>query len=255
MINKKIAILTMLIAIFSSCISPKKVVYFQNDEIDQNLVNNDYKTVFKADDLVQIIVSSKDLESAIPFNLPIITTESITSSPVGQPIFQSYLVDSNGEIDFPVLGKIKVAGLTREELISDLINKLSPDHIKTPIINIRITNFSVTVLGDVKVPGRYTVKNERLTILEALGLAGDIEMTGDRLIQVIREEDGKKKIYEVNLLSKKMYTSPVFYLQQNDVIYVKPNYAKSQYAVFNPNTGLYVSIASIFIALVSIIVK
>ncbi|PWG05470.1 polysaccharide biosynthesis/export family protein [Polaribacter aquimarinus] len=255
MINKKIAILTMLIAIFSSCISPKRVIYFQNDEIDQNLVNNDYKTIFKADDLLQIIVTSKDLESAIPFNLPVITTESVTNSPVGQPVFQTYLVDSNGEIDFPVLGKIKVANLTREELISNLKNKLSPNYIKKPTINIMITNFKVTVLGDVKRPGTYNIKNERLTILEALGLAGDLELTGDRKILVTREENGEKKIYEVDLLSKKIYNSPVYYLQQNDLIYVKPNYAKSQYAVFNPNTGLFVSIASIFIALVSIIVK
>ncbi len=254
MTNKKIIIIISLFAIITSCISPKKVIYFQNDEIDQNLVNNDYKTIFKADDLLLITVSSKDLKSAIPFNLPI-ATESIGISGAGQPILQTYLVDSNGEIDFPILGKIKVAGLSREDLIFNLKNKLSPDYIKDPTINIKITNYKITVLGDVKRPGTYTIKDERLSILEALGLAGDIEITGNRTVQVFREESGKKKIYEVDLLSKKTYSSPVFYLQQNDLVYVKPNFAKSQYAVFNPNTGLFVSIASIFIALVSIIVK
>ena len=211
--------------------------------------------MFKVDDLLQITITSKDIESALPFNLPAVITESTLNTPIGQPIYQPYLVNSNGNIDFPVLGEIKVAGLTREDLINYLKKRLSPDYIKQPTINIRINNFRVTVLGDVKAPGSYTVNNERLSILEALGLAGDLQITGDRIIEVIREEDGSKKIYHLNLLSKNIYSSPAFYLQQNDVVYVKQNYAKSQYAIFNPNTGLYVSIASIFIALVSILVR
>ena len=254
MIHKKHINYIILLSVFYSCTSPKNIVYFQKDSINQEIVNNDYKTIFKPDDLLLITVSSKDIESALPFNLPIIT-ESLGLSAAGQPVLQSYLVDSNGEIDFPILGKIKVSGLTREELISNLKKLLSPNYIKSPTINIMITNYKVTILGDVKRPGNYTVKNERLTLFEAIGLAGDLELSGDRQIQVTREENGTKKIYEVDLLSKNIFTSPVYYLQQNDLVYVKPNFSKSQYSVYNPNTGLFVSIASIFIALVSIVVK
>lgn len=252
----KIICSTLLLMIsLSSCLSPKEIVYLQNDSVDQSLVNNNYKTTFKSDDLIQIIVNSEDVESSLPFNLAVISRTANSKSAVGQPIFQSYLVDNKGFIDFPVLGELKVAGLSRENLIKNLKNKLSPDYVKNPSINIKIVNFKVTILGDVKSPGRYVVENERITIMEALGLAGDLTPTALRNIEVHREENNKKNIYYLDLLSKKTYTSPAYYLQQNDLVYVKPNYAKVQHGVYNPNTGLFVSIASIFIALASIIVK
>lgn len=249
---KSFLLLLILITTISGCKSPKKIIYFSQDEIELDKVDNDYKLVFQKDDLVQITVTSRDVKSAIPFNLPIIGVDGSTEAAIGQPKFQNYLVDSTGNIIFPIIGKIKIEGLTREEVISKLFNMLSPSYIKDPIINIRLVNFRVTVLGDVKAPGTFIIPNERITILEAIGLAGDLNISGERVIQVIREEGNEKKIYEVDLLSKKSYTSPVYYLKQNDIIYVKPNFYKSQTAAFNPNTGLFISLGSVIIALLTL---
>ena len=248
---------TILLLIFlSSCVSRKKIVYFQNDEINQNKVSNSYKTIFKPDDLLQITVTSQNIEAVKPFNLPVVTYSLATDGAVGNPIQQSYLVDNNGEIDFPELGKIKIGGLTRAEVITLLKNKLSPKYVKNPTINIRINNFKVTVLGDVKTPGSYTIPNERITILEAIGLAGDLNISAVREnVKVQREENGKKILYNVDLLSKNIFTSPVYYLQQNDLVYVEQNNAKSQSASYNQNTGLFISIGSVLISLISILTR
>lgn len=248
---------TLLLLIFlSSCVSRKKIVYFQNDEINQAKVSNSYKTIFKPDDLLQITISAQDLEAVKPFNLPVVTYSLATDRAVGNPIQQSYLVDNKGEIDFPILGKIKIGGLTRAEVIDLLKSKLSQGYVKNPTINIRINNYKVTVLGDVKKPGSYTIPNERITILEAIGLAGDLNISAVRNnVKVQREENGKKILYTVDLLSRDIFTSPVYYLQQNDLVYVEQNNAKSQSASYNQNTGLFISIGSVLISLISILTR
>jgi len=240
--------------IATSCVSKKRITYFQFDEVDQSRVSNDYVTIFKPDDLLEITITSEDLESVKPFNLPAVTFAAATNSVAGVPQQQNYLIDSKGEIDFPLLGKIKLGGRTREEIIEMFRKRLDPDYVKAPNINIRIANFKVSVLGDVKVPGTYTIPNERITILEAIGLAGDLNISGQRNnILVTREENGQKNFYRVDLLSNKIFTSPVYYLQQNDVVYVEPNGAKAQSAATNQNTGLWVSIGSIIISLMAVL--
>lgn len=242
--------------IITSCVSNKKVAYLQNDKINQSKVSNSYTTIFKPDDLLQITVISDDVEAAIPFNLPAVTVSTTTSNLAGQPQQLPYLIDSKGEIDFPILGKIKVAGKSREEVIRLLKSKISPDYIKNPTINIRITNFKVNVLGDVARPGSYTIPNERVTLLDALSLAGDLNISGRRdNILVTREEGDLKKEYRVDLRSKKLYTSPVFYLQQNDNIYVEHNYARIQSASSNPNTNLFISVTGLAITIISLILR
>jgi polysaccharide export outer membrane protein len=241
---------------FSSCVSEKNITYFQFDEIDQENVSNVYKTVFKADDLLQITVASDDVAAAKPFNLPAVAFSAATNSIIAQPQQLSYLIDSNGEIDFPVFGKLKIGGLSREETVSLLKSRLSPDYLKEPTINIRISNFRITVQGDVRFPGTFKIPNERVTILDAIGLAGDLNISGKRdNVLVIREEGNLKKEYRVNLLSKKTYTSPVFYLQQNDIVYVEHNYAKIQSASSNTNTSLFISIAGTLIAIVTLLIR
>lgn len=253
---KRLLILSLLFTVLGSCVSKKKIVYFQNDSIDQSKVSNSYHTVFKPDDLLQIIVSAKNLEVVKPFNLPVVTYSVATDRAIGNPIQQSYLVDNKGYIDFPVLGKLKLGGLTREEAINLLKSKLDPEYVKNPTINIRITNFKVSVMGDVRNPGSYTIPNERITVLEAISLAGDLNISGVRnTVSVYREENGKKVKYAVDLLSNKTFTSPVYYLQQNDVIVVEYNSAKSQSASYNQNTGLFISIASVLITLISVITR
>ncbi len=239
-----------------SCVSKKNIVYFQNDNINQSEVSNSYKTIFKPDDLLQITVTAIDLEAVKAFNLPAVNYATTTNNVIGTPQQQSYLVDNDGYIDFPVIGKIKIAGLTREEAIQLLRNKLDPDYVKSPTINIRISNFKVTVLGDVQSPGTFTIPNERITILEAIGLARDLNITGVRKdVYVIREIDNKKIEFKVDLLSKELFTSPVYYLQQNDMVYIQPNRSSSQDAAYNRNTGLFVSIGSIIVSLIAVLTR
>ena len=133
---------------------------------------------------------------------------------------------------------------------------MDPKHVKNPTVNIFIANFTVTVTGDVFRPGTFTIPNERITIIEAIGLAGDLNISAKRNnIKVFREEGNEKKVYEVDLLSNSTFTSPAYYLQQNDVVYVEPNYARAQSAASNQNTGLFVSIGSIIISLIAVLTR
>ncbi|MEE4001043.1 polysaccharide biosynthesis/export family protein [Tenacibaculum sp. FZY0031] len=248
-------VLTILILSLASCASRKDIVYFQKDEVDPAKTNTTYKTIFKADDLLQITISALDLEAVKPFNLPAVTFATTTDRAVGTPQQQAYLIDNNGFIDFPVLGKLKLAGLSRTEAIDLLKSKLSPDYIKNPTVNIKIINFSITVLGDVKMPGRFTIPNERISVLEAVGLAGDLNMSGIRTIEVKREEGNQIKSYKLDLRSNKIFNSPAYYLQQNDVVYVEPNKSSSQDAAYNKNTGLFISLGSVIISLISILTR
>jgi polysaccharide export outer membrane protein len=240
---------------FSSCVSKKDIIYFQNDEINQNKVSNSYKTIIKPDDLLQIVITALDAEAVKPFNLGMVNF-SASSGAMGMQQQLNYLVDTKGEIDFPVLGRLKIGGLSRDELIALLKSKLEPDYVLNPNINVIITNYKVTVLGDVRKPGSYNIPNERITILEAIGLAGDLNISGQRnKVVVQREEDGEKRQYSVDLLSKELFTSPVYYLQQNDVVYIKPNYASIQSASANSNTSLFISITSILITIAALLIR
>ncbi|CAM1339470.1 polysaccharide biosynthesis/export family protein [Tenacibaculum aestuarii] len=243
-------VLAIIILLITSCASRKDIIYFQNDEVDQSKIN--YKTIFKSGDLLQINISALDIEAVKPFNLNSSSTANTNTSETTQ---HSYLINNDGYIDYPILGKIKLVNLTRSEAIDLLKNKLSPDYIKNPTVNIKITNFSITVLGDVKSPGRFTIPNERISVIEAIGLAGDLNMSGVRTIEVKREEDNQIKTYKLDLRSNKIFNSPAFYLQQNDVVYVEPNRASSQDAAYNKNTGLFISIGSILISLITILTR
>lgn len=253
---QKVVLLSVSLLVLASCVSKKDIVYFQNDTIDQSQVSNSYKTIIKPDDVLQITITALDVEAVRPFNLAAVTYSNTSNSSTGGLQQQTYLVDTNGEIDFPVLGKLKIGGLTRDELIAFLKDKLEPDYILNPNINVRIANYKITVLGDVQRPGSYPIPNERITILEALGLAGDLNLSAQREnILVQREEEGKKVQYRVDLLSKKIFTSPVYYLQQNDVVYVEPNYAKIQSASANSNTSLIISVTAVLIGVLNILTR
>ena len=233
----------------------KDITYFQNDEIDQAKVTNSYKSIIKPDDLLQITVKAQDPEVDQSFNLGFINI-SASGRSQGQMQQLSYLVDNKGQINFPVLGKLQVGGLTRLEIIELLRNKLDPMYIKNPNIIISIINYKISVLGDVRNPGAYTIPNERITILEALALAGDLNISAQRDdILVQREENGRKIFYNVDLLSNKIFTSPVYYLQQNDLVYVKQNYASIQSASSNSNTSLFISISGLLITIVSLLIR
>lgn len=238
-------ILMLVIFILSSCASAKRedVVYFQDTGNFETLVdNNKSATKFKIDDLVSIHISSLDPEASVPFNLFRGQSEGGF-----RPEQVDYLIDQDGMIDFPVIGKIKIEGLSPDELRIMLREFLS-DYLKDPIINIRLRNFTVTCLGAVTRPGTYPVDGERITILEALGLAGDMTIRGVRTnVLVIRDFDGTKVYTRIDLTSQDMTKSPVYYLTQNDVIYVEPNKSGIKETVLDQRATIYVTLLSLLV--------
>lgn len=220
----KISVISLAWSVFASCGSSKKVVYLQNADVNKRIeAEFAYKTVIHPDDLLSIVVSSDDIETALPFNTPMIGVGRENSTVSSQQVPNGYLVGKDGTIDFPVLGKIKVVGITRAELAELLKEKLEI-YLKTPIVTIQYLNFKVTVLGEVRSPGSYKVASERISILDAIGMAGDLQINGKRKNVLVMREQGDDKVFaRVDLTSTEFINSPFYYLQQNDVVYVEPN--------------------------------
>lgn len=254
--NLKICVYGILISLFlSSCGTKQDIVYFQGvDAIGSSKSINQFKPTIKTDDMITIVVSALDQDLVRPFNLPTISFTG-EGQQVGRPTQQSYLVDANGNIDFPVLGTIKVAGLSRIQATSLIKDKLK-EYIKNPIVNIRTINFKITVLGEVRSPGAYTIPNERITIIEALGLAGDLTIQATRKnVLVVREIDDKKTYHRVDLTSESIFNSPVYYLSQNDVIYVEPNKSRVKSSTVGPSTNATLTLASTLVTVAALIIN
>lgn len=253
-----ILLLLMVMALGVSCVSREKIVYFQDLEQQKALVDN-IQNSFKIqpNDLLSIVVSAYDLNAVRPFNL---VSESRAASDLSGLSYtnterQGYLTAEDGTIDFPVLGRVEVAGLTRTELSELLVKRIS-EYVKDPIVTIRVVNFKVSVLGEVTKPGTYTVNGERLTLPEALGLAGDMTIFGRRDNVLVIRDNGKTKEYKyIDFRDSSMLNSDFYYLQQNDVVYVEPNNAQIQSSSFNRNTGIYISVASLLISVLVIVFR
>lgn len=239
----------LIIILLSSCGLRKNIVYFQTDELDtSSYAISDFSIKLQVDDIVTVMVSSDDIESAKPFNFPV---REIGIQPMmngyldGMTMLMGYLIDENGNINLPGLGEVHVLGLTRVEL-SRKLKSLYEEYLRNPVVNVSIVNFRVSILGDVKKPGTFNIPNEKFTILQAIALAGDLMITAKRKnIVVLRQENGKTKEYRVDLTRKDIINSPVFYLKQNDVIYVEPNItARTQAALWRTTGGLVLSVAS-----------
>lgn len=255
--NQWFSFLVLIIVFANSCTSPKKLIYFQGS-IPNSEANKNYNPLLKPDDLLSITIVAQDQEAIKPFNLPAYTLygNNIGGYAQGAPTPPGYLIDADGNIDFPIIGKLKVSGLTRTAAV-DLIKENLKPYLVNPTVLIRILNYKVTVLGEVKNPGTFTIPNERVTLLEAIGIAGDLQITGRRKnVLVIRENDGKKTEYKVDLTSKDLFNSPVYYLTQNDVVYVEPNRARINSSVINPaNAGIVISAVSLIISVIVLISK
>ncbi|MFS4469265.1 polysaccharide biosynthesis/export family protein [Maribacter sp. 2210JD10-5] len=241
----------LLLLLITSCASKKDVVYFQNASAYETLISdNSYSQKFKVDDVISIHVSTLDPEASIPFNLLKGAEEGGVS-----PEQVDYIIDKNGEINFPVLGNVKIIGLSSEETRQLLKSKLEP-YLKDPIINIRLKNFTITVLGEVNSPGTYLVNGEQITILEALGLAKDLTIRGVRdNILVIRDFNGSKIYTRIDLTQKEALNSPVYYLTQNDVVYVEPNKSAITSSSLDNRASIYVSIVSLLITSTVILIS
>jgi polysaccharide export outer membrane protein len=238
------------LALLFSCASKKDMIYYQDvDTFGTQEKSNSYEIKIQPDDMLMISVYAEDPEIAKSFSLNV-SSETVTSGNSGSV----YLVDASGFIDFPTLGQLKVSDLSRTAALQLLDNKIS-QYIKNPIISIRITNFKVSVQGEVSAPGTYPIASERITLIEALSMAGDLTVYGKRdNILIIREKDGVKSYNRVDITKAKFMNSPFYYLAQNDVVYVEPNQNKINVSAVNPSTGLIFSVVSILITLTTLII-
>lgn len=239
-----------------SCKSREKLVYFQNYEELENPISG-YTPVLEVDDFLSVVVTSIDPETVEIFNTANGNTQMGQNGYTqGTPAPVGYLVDSDGNINLPVVGLFHISGLNRKEAIRQLQDTLST-YVKDPIVQIQILNYKITVIGEVGRPGTYKIPNERITIIEAIGLAGDLKMTGKRQnVLVIREENGKKQEYRVDLSSGEVFSSPVYYLKQNDVIYVEPNFtALSQASFIRSASGVFISTTSLIITIITLLTR
>lgn len=254
-----------LIAIFmlNSCASSTDIVYFQDEPIGEaSDFDNSFELKYKPNDILTIDVSALDPDAVRPFNLTAVTYSNSNGNlnsgglnANGNVLRQTYLVDPNGNIEFPVLGTLQIGGLSRAEVTTMLKEKLTV-YVKDPIVNIRLINFTVTVLGEVSRPGTFTIQDERISLSEALGLAGDLTIYGKRdNVFLIREVGGKKKYASFDLTSVNVVNSPVYYLSQNDVIYVEPNGSRVRQSSYNQTTPVIISAVATLATITAILLN
>ena len=259
-----LSIACVAVLMFSSCGSAKDIAYFQNKVVDRpEEVDKHSGIVIQPKDMLSIVVSSRTPELVVMFNLPVVSyqagSESVSS--LGQQRLLGYVVDNDGYIDFPVLGKIKVSGLTRWELAELIKKKLVSEGLLTDVVvTVEFMNFKVSVIGEVNAPGTFTVEGDKVTVLQAIALARDLTIFGERdNVTVIREHDGKRTMYTINLCDVSMFDSPAYYLQQNDVVYVQPSEIRARQSTTDDKalrmTSIFVSGGSLLVSLAALIVN
>lgn len=247
---------TLLLA-FGACTTSKtSLPYFEDIKSLQmgEIPSSDYAIKIIPDDELMITVTSLVPEATLEYNLPLINpATSTTLLTTTQPRTLTYRVDKAGDINFPQLGILHVEGLTTEQL-TQLITKRISEDVQDPYVKVELANFRVNVLGEVERPGAYNVTRERYTVLDALADAGDLTEYGERNnVLIIREVDGKRVFYHVNLNNSDLMSQPYFYLQQNDVIYVEPNAIRKDVATYNQNNSFKVQVVSAIVSACSVV--
>lgn len=248
----------LLVACLASCTSYKSVPYMQNVDAVTLEQKPLYDAKIMPKDLLTITVNCTDPEVALPFNLTIQTAYSIKStSTYSSPMLMTYLVDNEGSIDFPVLGRLKVGGLTKTEAENMIREGLKPYINEVPIVTVRMANYKISVLGEVAHPGTFTVSNEKVNIFEALALAGDMTVWGVRNdVKLIREDaNGERMVVSLNLNDANIINSDYYYLQQNDVVYVTPNKVKARNSDIGSATSLWFTAGSMLVSIASLLVN
>ncbi|MBQ8672832.1 MAG: polysaccharide biosynthesis/export family protein [Bacteroides sp.] len=254
--------LLVAMVVLTGCTSYKNVPYLQNPEVVNNYTDSlpMYDAKIMPKDLLSITVNTSDAQAAAPFNLTVQTPINAALSNINtttQPSLQQYLVNNKGEIDFPVIGRLEVGGLTKNEAEDLIREKLAPYLKEVPIVTVRMANYKISVVGEVARPGTFTVSNEKVNILEALAMAGDMTVYGVRdNVKLIREDaQGKREIITLNLNNADLVVSPYYYLRQNDIIYVTPNKTKAKNSDIGTSTTLWFSATSILVSIASLIVN
>lgn len=235
--------------LLTSCASTKDIAYFQNKMVNQpEMVDKHAGIVIQPKDMLSIVVSARNPELAAMFNLPVISYQAgseITSMNLYNQRLMGYVVDNEGYIDFPVLGRLKVAGMTRWELAEMIKDKLVKEgYLTDAVVTVEFMNFKVSVMGEVTSPGTFIIEGDKVTVLQALSLARDLTIFGRRdNVSVIREQNGQRTIYEIDLTDVDLFKSPAYYLQQNDIVYVQPNDIKARQSTTDDKTLRISSIA------------
>ncbi len=259
----RVILVAMASMLLASCATYKKINYIQDVEAGkaESIIINE-GILIQPKDMISIIVSSKNPELSVNYNLPVVSYQAgaeITSG-ISARRLAAYVVDNDGNIDFPVLGEIHAAGLTRWELSKEIKSRLIGEgHLKDAVVTVQFMNFKISVLGEVTSPGTYTIDGDKLTILEALSLARDLTIHGCRdRVFVIREKDGERITYQLDLRSVELFNSPAYYLQQNDVIYVEPDKVRAGQSTLNENSvksaSFWISIGSVLTTIATFIV-
>lgn len=233
--NQRFTLLFLLLTtlIFTSCVSTKDVTYFQSATLEKDVetreINNRYTARIQEGDILSVVVSSLSPEASAMFN-PLITAQATFQQQNTQtnnlPPANGYLIDQSGNIKLPLIGEVKVAGLSTKEA-TDLITQKLDKYLQQPTVNLRILNYKVSVMGEVNRPSVYTIPNEKITLPEALSLAGDLTIYGKRNnVMVIREVGGKREFARIDLTKRAVFASPYYYLHANDIVYVEPTKGK-----------------------------
>lgn len=261
--NRLILILCLVVGL-TACKTPEKFNYIQDIEPGvAQPIESRQSIIIQPKDMLSIIVSTKDPELAAIFNLRVQTNRAGYPKEyyANSQYLSGYVVDNNGDIDFPVLGKIHAAGLSRWALQEKITRELTErDLLKDMVVTIEFMNFKVSVLGEVKNPGTYSIQGDKVTILEAIAMAGDLTVYGIRdEVYVIREENGERRNFKLDLRSKEIFNSPAYYLRQNDIIYVKPNEVRAGQSTINQNSvrsiSLWLSISSLLTSISILVVN
>lgn len=252
--------MVLLALLCAGCNAQRNVLYLQNmEDGSEVIIPESYLIRLKPHDQITIVVNSKNPELATPFNSS--TNYSALSgyhntTATSEDNLQVLTIDANGDITLPIIGKIHCAGLTREELATAIESKIREEgYIQDPHVNVRFSGFCISIVGEVNRPGRYDIHKDQLTIFEALALAGDMTIYGNRAnVAIIRECDGKNIISRIDLRSEEALRSRCYYIQQNDVIVVSPNKYKAATAEINQNRSFWISLASTAVSIATFII-
>lgn len=254
-------VLMTVVLLLGSCKSAKQVAYFQNiDSISLAASRGLYDARIMPKDLLTITVISSDPDASKPFNLSMSSTLSADGKMGGGTgSLLQYLVNNDGDIDFPVVGTIHVAGLTKDECQKLILDKVKPylSASETPVVTVRMSSFRVTVAGEVTNPSVVSVPTEKMSVLEALAQAGDLTIYGrrDNVLLIREEANGQKEAHRLNLNDANIINSPYYYVQQNDYIYVEPNNVKAKNSDIGQSTTLWFSFIGIVTSIASLVVS
>ena len=248
--------------LMSSCNTSKEIIYLQDVRLESPEEIKAAETItIEPKDMLSIVVSSSQPDAARIFNLPIMATQASNGDLMYDSYLNGYVVDGDGYIDFPVVGKIKASGLNRWQLQDRIMETLRDKKLlDDPVVTVDFMNFKVSILGEVNKPGSYTIQGDKITLLEALSMANDLTIYGKRDgVYVIREENGERTTYRLDLRSAEIFNSPVYYLKQNDIIYVEPNSVRAGQSTINENSmksvSLWISVGSFLSSLGVLIFK